>query len=606
METLKICFNPKKLLALVTVLTLLIGAVSCNRQTTATPEDPSGVSQEETSTAAPEETFEDVVIASDGKTDFTVWLAQEFYSDGEIKDQIEMIRSGIKNLTGATLNVKSDRSAGDADLKKPGILIGATSFAETQAMETELRTKDFRIGYCGNKILVYATSQAGCINAIAYFYNHVVIGQKVTDKTLLFTTDHIYSSHYKYGIDSIVCCDTELSEYRIVIPENATVNENLLANGLRYYLYENYGYDFEIVSDAEPATDYEILIGNTARSNQTADDDRFTVSAKDQTLQLLADGMLAYEALSDYIENTFLVSGSQKTYTVPNGFSYTASAETSLTDGTLFANESLGDIRILFYNVYGYSGTCGEATVRQPLQKEIVDSYHPDVLGCQEYSAAYHASFTSMLKSLGYSEVETTAGTSNYTPMFYNAERLDVVRSGYFLYSGPNDVNSKSVTWAVFCEKESGKQFAVFNTHFMYNQSGIDGNAARVSNAYEMLELIEKVQADDPNISVVMGGDLNSKVNSDPHGVLRSEGLKAAWDRAETKNDSSGHHDYATYDRSWGIYTDWKEISTTHTSAIDHVYVSENTSVKSYAVLSNLYALWTSDHMPVLVEIDLP
>lgn len=605
MTRLPMCSSFKKILCFLTALLLVICAAGCTDHTN-DPEIPSGSTQEESTAVSSDQSFEDVVIASNGKTDFTVWLAQEFYSDSEIKDQMEMIRSGIKNLTGATLNVKSDRSAGETDLQKPGILIGPTSFVETQTIETVLRTKDFKIGYSGNKILVYATSKAGGLNAISYFYNHVIIGQKVIDKTLLFTTDHIYSSHYKYGIDSIVCCDTELSEYRIVIPENATANETLLANNLRYYLYENYGYDFEIVSDAEPASDHEILIGNTARSNGTATDDRFAISAQDQKLQLSADGMLAYEALLDYVENTFLVSGSQKTYSIQNGFSYTATAETSLSDGTLFATESHGDIRIVFYNVYGYSGTCGEATVRQPLQKEIVSSYHPDVLGCQEYSAAYHASFTSMLKSLGYSEVETTAGTSNYTPLFYNADKLEIVKSGYFLYSGPNDVNSKSVTWAVFCEKESGKQFAVFNTHFMYNQSGIDGNAARESNAYEILELIQGVQNSYPNISVVMGGDLNSKANSSPHGILRSDGLKAAWDKAETKNDSSGHHDYATYDRSWGIYTAWKDIFTTHTSAIDHVYVSENTSVKSYVTLSNLYALWTSDHMPVLLEIDLP
>ena len=55
----------------------------------------------------------------------------------------------------------------------------------------------------------------------------------------------------------------------------------------------------------------------------------------------------------------------------------------------------------------------------------------------------------------------TNSYKTNYTPLFYNKDRLKVIDSGYHLYSdGAND-KSKSITWAVFEDISNGKRFAV-------------------------------------------------------------------------------------------------------------------------------------------------
>lgn len=573
------------------------------------PENTSGsLPKEESGTNPPTNTTDDLVIASNGKSELTIWVERETFRNTALKEKLDDVVSAIKKKTGATLKIKTDSTATGSDMEKPAILVGATSFEESQSVTAGKRSKDFAVTRVGNKILLYATSAEGALNAVTNFYNKVVTLQKTENKTLYFTKAHEYVSSYTYPIQSVLCCGTELIDYRIVVPKTVTVHETYLAYNLRYYLYENYGYKFEIVTDDKtPVAEHEILIGNTRRTTAQASENRFSVAASNGKLQLTADGLLGYESLWSYIQTTLMSAGQGKTHTLAEGFTHAADATATLADGTLFATQNTGDARVIFYNVYGYN-EAGGPTVRQPLQKEQIAAYAPDVLGLQEYATAYHTGFTPMLKALGYTEISTTAGNKNYTPLFYKADKLEVVKSGYRLYAGPNDVNSKSLTWAVFRVKSTGKLFAVFNTHFMYNQEGLaDPNAVRVSNAQEILAMIQTIQEQYQGISVVMGGDLNCAASSDPHKVLTGGGLVSAWEQAgvSNRNNTSGYNGHATYDTSWKTYTEVSAFTGNRSKAIDHAYVSSNTTVKGYASLCNLYAQWTSDHMPILIDLQL-
>ena len=271
---------------------------------------------------------------------------------------------------------------------------------------------------------------------------------------------------------------------RIVYPENASVHEELFAKLLRYYLHSNYGYNLEIVNDSEDITDYEILIGNTNRTTSHPQSGTFTVLAEQKQLQLTATDMPSYEALYKYVTNKLLDLGKDACFSIPHNFINSAAKDNSLAAELLEHKKSSNNIRVMFYNIYGWTAQCGPIADRQKLQIELIKTYIPDIIACQEYSTHY-SPFTKMLKEIGYEKVDATDTVSNYTPIFYDKERLNVVDSGYLLYKGPNDVNSKSATWAVLEFLENGKKFITISTHLMYNQPNIDANAARVSNAKE-------------------------------------------------------------------------------------------------------------------------
>lgn len=374
---------------------------------------------------------------------------------------------------------------------------------------------------------------------------------------------------------------TKFNQYRIVYPQNATVHEELFSKLLQYYLHSNYGCDLEIVKDNEEIAEYEILIGDTNRTTSHPEDGTFAFLVEQNRLQLTATDMQSYEALYNYTTKELLAPGKE-------------------------ATKRFGDVRCMFYNVYGWTSQCGPIPDRQKLQAELIKTYMPEVLACQEYSAHYRP-FTYMLKEIGYKEVEVAETTANYTPLFYKKKLLKVVDSGYLLYAGPNDVNSKSATWAVFELLENGRQFIAISTHLMYNQPDIDANAARVSNAKELVSLIAQLQdkAEYKDLPLILGGDLNCNTSSEPIAVLKESGLRLAWDIAENKNDIKGIHDYVTYDKDFETYSAWSIRPGGYAGSIDHALVSEHVTVKSFFTLTDMYALISSDHMPELVEINL-
>ena len=591
-------------------LLLLFPALAACRQTAAPSEggsgEISGTGEEGTQAGPGEDNTPTLVLAANGESDYTFWLSRELYATSpEIKDELADIAKLIRERTGADIPIRSDSSAEEADFAEPGILIGNTVFPESAEVDLVMKNQDFYVGMSGNKVLLCGATKTGVYNAVRYFYNNVVLKQRPDgSQPLVFSQEHVYRSGKTYPINSVLCCGTELMQYRMVIPKDADVNERMLAYNLRYHLSQQYGQDFEMVTDDAPEADFEILIGRTNRTTADAQGSGYTVAAEDGKLQLLAGNMRGYEALDAYVRQELLRAGSGADYVLADGFVHNGSPANSLDDGTLLSEERSGDLRVMFYNVYGYNNS-GPVSLRQELQLELFRLYQPDVLGMQEYSPAYHSSFTSMLNGIGYQQVAVSAGTSNYTPLFYRADRLEVVESGYLRYAGPNDGNSKSVTWAVFRVRESGERFIAMSTHFMWNQPGIDANSARISNAQELLELIGGLRARYSGVPLIFGGDLNCRSGSDPMRMLLNGGMLNARDEAERKNDSNGYHSYSTYDTANQVYTQIPAVTGNYSTAIDHALVTPGTSVRVFTSLISPYTLYSSDHMPVLVELAL-
>ena len=458
----------------------------------------------------------------------------------------------------------------------------------------------------GNKILIRGASADGTASAARYFLNNIVLKQKAENKTLYFQPADCFRSAKTYDIASLLCAGEEVgSAFRIVLPRQAGAQEQLLANLLRYHLSVHYGYDLEIGDDSK-TTDHEIRIGKTARTTGEASGNGFRIAVTGGSLECTAANARGFEAMIEYLTDTMLRADSGAVYTYPEGWSHEEAAAGSEKNGTVLVDRAPSGIRVMFYNVYGYTQS-GPINLRQQLQAGLIAAYAPDVVGLQEFSASYRAAFPAMLEKLGYRQVSSGRDSANYTPLFYRAEKLEVVDAGYRLYTGPNDDNSKSLTWAIFRVKETGRMFVAISTHFMWNQPGVDGAAARLNNAREMLEVIATLRAreDCADIPVIFGGDMNCQPSSDALQTVTAGGMTEAWEAAEMKNNISGYHSYATYDETWGIYTQIPQVSGTHAGAIDHAFVSAGTQVNRFYALVSPYTLYSSDHMPIFIEIGL-
>ena len=96
-----------------------------------------------------------------------------------------------------------------------------------------------------------------------------------------------------------------------------------------------------------------------------------------------------------------------------------------------------------------------------------------------------------------YTEAHPEVKDVNYTPVFYKADKDSLLDSGYFLYDGLNDANSKSVTWAVLEEKATGKQVVVASTHLWWMFDSEKDNQQRLQNVAQLKAFCDKMVAEE-------------------------------------------------------------------------------------------------------------
>ena len=200
-----------------------------------------------------------------------------------------------------------------------------------------------------------------------------------------------------------------------------------------------------------------------------------------------------------------------------------------------------------------------------------------------------------------YEEVPTAVGARNFTPVFYKRDRFDVVESGYILFEGKNDANSKSVTWAILSEKASGIRFGVCSTHFWWRVDSEEDNVQRLANAKAlddcMTELRERF-----DVPVFAAGDLNcgerSRQGMEPY-LWLCEHLSDVRRVAAATTDTFTHHAYPVKDENGDYSGGAAPVKT-----LDHAFLADHPHVRvdSFDVDTSQKALDTSDHCPLIIK----
>ncbi len=234
----------------------------------------------------------------------------------------------------------------------------------------------------------------------------------------------------------------------------------------------------------------------------------------------------------------------------------------------------------------------------------------PDVIGCQEVSSL----MAELLKeNTKYAFIE-----GNYTPIFYNEEKLELIDNFFEIYpeniSGFegtfNDSQSKSCNIAVFRERKSGKVFAFANTHLWWKTSDISKKGTHEYQPYsdearefQMSILIERLNSVNKyNCPAIVVGDFNTDYNSSVLKLLFKNGYKHAHDIATDKTDETMGYHYCFPDGYEDFYYD-KPFE----CAIDHILLKgeKEASVKVFGRYSPDYYLPISDHSPAFIDIEL-
>lgn len=228
---------------------------------------------------------------------------------------------------------------------------------------------------------------------------------------------------------------------------------------------------------------------------------------------------------------------------------------------------------------------------------ELINYYHPDLFGVHESVPQQMNDLQANLKNYNFVGVGRDEGKNvgEYSALFYDTEKLQVLDSGTFWLSDTPEIPSKGwdaaynriCTYALFQIKEGGKKFWAFNVHFDHV-----GNVARENSSKLILEKITVLNP--KNFPVVLTGDFNLTPEKNPIKLISKNFTDTYNNCAEEPYGPKGT--FNAFD-----------TNTIPTERIDYIFV-KNLNCKKYRTIDDRRQnlLYPSDHFPIMVTLKFP
>ncbi len=235
---------------------------------------------------------------------------------------------------------------------------------------------------------------------------------------------------------------------------------------------------------------------------------------------------------------------------------------------------------------------------RREAAARLVRSLRVDLLGTQEVLKNQLDDFLERLPEYGYIGVGRQDGgtAGEYSAIFYLKERFRPVRAGNFWLSQTPEIPGsrgwdaaceRIVTWAIFREKQSGLELAFFNTHLDHV-----GQKARKESARLLLEKIKELSV---NLPVILCGDFNAPLDSEPVRVILDSGFLV----------DSRSAALAVSGPAWSFHG-FARLPEDQRQLIDFIFADRRFLVLEYrSIFEELDGTYYSDHNPVLAKLKL-
>ena len=384
------------------------------------------------------------------------------------------------------------------------------------------------------------------------------------------------------------------STYRIVISSNASEIIRKTADMVAAAIREKAGLELPIVTDAEAATEHELVLGPTNRTFYTAD----------LGWNVFRDGQSLYIHSNDHTTLYFAAEAVLETWLTPD-FGLTAEGGLILPKDRVAELNGLTtrrnrSIKVLSQNMR-YADDANGNTVQARAQRflQMLEEYQPDLIGGQEYTYNWNIWLTKHTKKAGGEGTLDGYGMINISrdgsdgrgdesnPIFYRLERFELLETETFWLSDtPERVskveksdNYRICTWALLKDKLTGETILFANTHLDHTTDTVRGEQAEILMNY----LARRVG----QYTTYLTGDFNCVPESIPYGTVAatlSDSHKTAW------------IDHSTVSNTYHDYTDEGY------SEIDFIFHNDKTTPVSYEIISKKYDGFVADHYGVIAE----
>ncbi len=233
---------------------------------------------------------------------------------------------------------------------------------------------------------------------------------------------------------------------------------------------------------------------------------------------------------------------------------------------------------------------------------DLIKYHQAEIIGLQEaldFQLAYLDSSLAQYSWFGAAR-EDGKQKGEFTAILYNTSRLTLVHNFTFWLSktpgepslGWDAAHTRTVTWALFRDNISRKEFLIFNTHFDHK-----GEVARLESAKLLKQKINEITEEKP---FILTGDFNCKPSDEPYLLITGVNNQNQCTIHDTQLLSKTDH-YGPK----GTFTAFN-INAAPNEPIDFIFAGDNITVKSHATLADSFdGRLPSDHYPVLVELYL-
>lgn len=256
------------------------------------------------------------------------------------------------------------------------------------------------------------------------------------------------------------------------------------------------------------------------------------------------------------------------------------------------------ELKLMSYNIKYANENDGENSWsnRKDFITNQLKFYEPDIFGVQEALKKQLDHFTENLHDYEFVGVGRDDGKTGgeYSAILFKENKFKVLENGTFWLSKTPSKPSKDwdaalpriCTYALFEEKESGKKFWYFNTHFDHI-----GVLARKNSAKLILQKIAEINTDD--LPVILSGDFNLEPDSEPIQLIKN-----------TLNDSKEAAEIVSFG-SEGTFNGYN-YDEAERRRIDYIFVNDEVEVEKYGVLTDSKEKrFPSDHFAVMVVLEL-
>jgi endonuclease/exonuclease/phosphatase family metal-dependent hydrolase len=279
----------------------------------------------------------------------------------------------------------------------------------------------------------------------------------------------------------------------------------------------------------------------------------------------------------------------------------------ALFTGAVGNDDSLSVIQVMTYNIRYDARADEEAGWGWSQRKEelcrFISFCSPDVFGIQEGLVDQVKYLDQKLQVYAWIGAGRDDGreAGEFVAIFYKKDRFDVLESGNFWLSetpeepglkGWDAACTRMVTWGKFRDRQNGKVFFFFNTHFDHV-----GTVARMESARLLLGKIQEVAGGD---CCFLAGDLNATPDSEPVDLLLNpakhhlEGVDGLQDAREAALQKLGPaYTYTGFD-----------ACKSEEQRIDYIFTKKGVRVLEYAVIAQQIGYrYLSDHLPVFARL---